>query len=142
METFTVYLRIASDTLSAGDITALLGEPTGSWSIGESVGQTALRARVTAWRADLYTGDAIRFPDALMDALCKLGDEFANSLRSLVAAGAVSATLTVVQNLSYLVEDWRQLGISLYPETIAWLAAVRAGFEVDQYLEPLDADDA
>ncbi|MFI7109717.1 DUF4279 domain-containing protein [Nonomuraea sp. NPDC050227] len=131
---FNVYLRLVADDGDPESVTRALGiAPDESTRHGRPSPRTGTPYGFSSWTLALGRQvGADRLPE-VFGRLTALGDRGAHTLRDLARGQGWETTLIVVQEFRDA-EEPREKGISMDADLIRWLAAARAGVEVDQYL--------
>ncbi|SEU43127.1 DUF4279 domain-containing protein [Nonomuraea wenchangensis] len=131
---FNVYLRLVADDGDPETVTQALGvAPDESTRHGRPSSKTGRPYGFSSWTLALGRQVGSDQLDEVFDRLTAWGDRGARTLRDLAGDQGWEATLIVVQEFRDA-EEPREKGISMGADLIRWLAAARAGVEVDQYL--------
>ncbi|MET8984511.1 DUF4279 domain-containing protein [Nonomuraea wenchangensis] len=131
---FNVYLRLVADDGDPESVTQALGiAPDESTRHGRPSPKTGRPYGFSSWTLALGRQVGSDQLEEVFGRLTAWGDRGAHTLRDLARDRGWEATLIVVQELRDP-EEPREKGISMGADLIGWLAAARAGVEVDQYL--------
>lgn len=122
----SVYLSVTSEDLNIFKITSILGvKPTATYKIGDKIGKSNLKRKVSGWEYEIKTKKDFELEKAVLNLIKKLKGE--KNLKKIRRSGYVQI-ICVFYNASS-----RDVSLELSPKTIKLLSQIGCALWIDYY---------